>query len=329
MEMTLKALYNSLRISALQNPHLSAEPWQIEDYRTLSLAEMFERLGEKEIFLDRSSFLAYANEYDSPEELLEAVISEEQAETEESDQIYLLFFELWRRLVPEKQSLSLICDELDYQIFLFDSETLDRRDSLEDALASFYSILVENLDNGLSQKDVFITVAEYCANDVSSFLYDYISELVELKEYVYATELLEQFYPFVPDRFWFDFLHARLAGVHNIRQANLRIRKLVQEMQKEPQLALNFDILSYLSQGVDIELFREIVIQSLPQIESEDDLCDLFRLSADFFESAGNRSSQKQLEELLERREGRDQNEVVAPSDSDIKTLKGLLATQS
>ncbi|MBS0654486.1 MAG: hypothetical protein JSR46_01805 [Verrucomicrobia bacterium] len=325
MEMASKALYNSLRISVLQDPGIVADDWQIEDYRMLPLEGLFRRLEDHEIFLDRASFMAYADEHDSPEELLAALISEDQADTEESDRIYLLIFEIWRKLVPEKQSVSLICDELDYQIFLFDEERLERREPLEDALAAFYSTLVENLDSGLSEKEIFLAISEYCAHDLPSFLYDYISDLLDQREHSFASELLEQFYPFVPDKLWFDFLCARIVGINNTRQASQRIRMIIQETQRSSYLALNFEILTYLSHGIDIELFREVAHLILLQVESEEDLQDLFSTTADFFESYGDKNGQKQIGELLANRKDKSLDGSLVDADPDIEAFKKVL----
>src|SRR5207253_733099 len=119
MDIAQKALYNSLRMSFLQDTEIFVEPWKIEDYRMLSFEELFLRLHKREIFVDKSTFISYANEFDTPEELAEW-LAESEVATEDFDQIYLLIFELWRRLIPEKPSVSILCDELDYQIYNFD-----------------------------------------------------------------------------------------------------------------------------------------------------------------------------------------------------------------
>ena len=42
-----------------------------------------------------------------------------------------MIFELWRRLVPEKQTVSLIADEVDYQISAYDLGELERMELLD------------------------------------------------------------------------------------------------------------------------------------------------------------------------------------------------------
>src|SRR5262249_4793114 len=73
MELKGKALYNLLKINALDNPKVASAPWQIEDLSTLSTSKLFERLNRLNLSLDENSFLLYANEAESPEELTDYV----------------------------------------------------------------------------------------------------------------------------------------------------------------------------------------------------------------------------------------------------------------
>ncbi len=317
MKVASKALYNSLRISAWQDPDISVEAWQIEDWRALAQEELFKRLGDYGLVWDRATFISYANEYDSPEELVEDLIEQEEDELEEGgvqkqDCLYLLIFELWRRLVPEKQSLSLVCDELDEQIFAYDRATLERREPLEDALSSFYTLLQESLDNGLSHEEVFSAVVEYCANDIPSFLYDYMSELLDQHENSYAEELLEQFYPFMPEKCWFDLLLARLVAVHSTRQAALRIRQIFLDHLPNPDINLNFEILAYLSHGADIEFFKEVALHTIGLIDAEEDVVELLHVTHEFFGSYGRADIQRELERLMQRRSQLPREELLA-----------------
>src|SRR4051812_28437996 len=109
-----KALYNLLRMHWLNNPNVKVEAWQIEDYRNLTLKILFDRLRQFSIHLDSESFIAYAEECETPEELAESFIGDRHLSIEQEDLIYLLVFELWRRLVTHKLSLSIFCNDLDH-----------------------------------------------------------------------------------------------------------------------------------------------------------------------------------------------------------------------
>jgi hypothetical protein len=301
MENAPKALYNSLRIRVLEDPSLEFEPWQVEDLRLLTPLELFTRLSEKAIVLDKARFIAFANEYDSPEELTEALIPEEHEE--EMDFVYLLIFELWRRFVPEKQTISLICDELDYQIFLYDTDALETLEPLDDAISTLYSVLKENVDQGTPPVVAFTAIQEYCAHDLVSFLYDYILQLIDGKEYSYAGELVEQFYPFLQDKTgskkkWFDFLLAQIRGVNDPRYAFATISKVLSE--NEPDLLLSFDILEYLAPYNHVELVSEVTKRTLPIVTDEEDLQELCYLLSDYFGQHGCETLKTQVNALMQ-----------------------------
>lgn len=304
MDISPKALYNSLRMSFLQNPTFSVERWKVEDYRQIPLEELFSRLQEFDLILDRHSFLAFADEYDSPEELFDHLIAdrEDEGDEENQDQLYLLLFELWRRLACEKQSISIICDELDYQIFLYDQGQAESVEALENALASFHAALEENVDQGLSRDQVFEAVSEYLANDVQSFMIDYISDLIDHHEYAYSEELLEQFYPYMPDKKWFDLFHARIIGSQDIRKGHELVAKIFRHESANPDLQFNLDILSYLVALPDYELFRHVAIRSLPLIQEEDELLELLHLGSDICHSLDMHEKGDALHALFDAR---------------------------
>lgn len=278
-------------MSFLQNPTFSVERWKVEDYRQIPLEELFQRLQAFDLILNRQSFLAFADEYDSPEELFDHLAadredsSDDQSEHNKDDQLYLIIFELWRRLACEKQSISIICDELDYQIFLYDQGQADSVEALENALSSFHAALEENVDQGLSRDEVFEAVSEYLANDVQSFMIDYISDLIDHQEYAYSEELLEQFYPYMPDKKWFDLFHARIIGSQDIRKGHELVAKIFRHESANPDLQFNLDILSYLVALPDYELFRHVAIRSLPLLEEEDELLELLHLGSEICHS--------------------------------------------
>ena len=294
MENTTKALYTSLRMRFLEDPTLQIERWKVEDFRALSLDELFSRLGEKDITLDKARFIAYANEYDTPEELTETFVDEELEE--ESDYIYLLVFELWRRLVPEKQTITLIADELDYQIFLYDTEAIDSVEALDDAIASVYEVLKENVDHGALPKSAFFAIQEFCAHDILSFLYDYISQLIQARELAFAAERIEEFYPFIPEKKWFDFLHAQIIGVHEPKQSLAAIGKII--TTNRPDLLLNFDIMEYLCGVNSLPLFCDVAKQTLSLLTEEEDLQELMGVCSEYFSHHSREDAEKGIQAI-------------------------------
>src|SRR5690606_18870981 len=130
------------------------------------------------IQIDRQSFFHFADSCDTPEELTDLLLPDAAAE-KQRDSVYLILFKLWRRLVPKKQSLSVFCEELDHQIFLYDMGELSSDEPIQDALANLLEILDENADSGVDPQEVLQAITEYCAHDLESFILDYISDLLD------------------------------------------------------------------------------------------------------------------------------------------------------
>lgn len=238
-----KALYNLLRLNAVDDPSLKADPWALEDLRILSLEELFDRIQ-----LDRAIFDQFATNCDTPEELAELLLSDGASEAER-DPFYLLVFELWRRLFPEKQTLSIFCDELDTRISLYDHGSPESDELIQDALANLLEVLDENADAGADPEDIFSSICDYCAHDLESFLYDYISDLLDSGNSLYASELIEGFSPYIIEPLWFDFLRVRLLSYTDIGDANLAMHRL---LESELDLPLLLEIIRFLANDPEL-----------------------------------------------------------------------------
>lgn len=330
MHMERRALYNSLRMNWLLNPELALEKWQVEDYREIALNQLFNRLAEKEIQLDRVSFLALADEVDTPEELSDDLVADVDLSTSEQDQIFLLVFELWRRLVPEKQSLSIFCDELDFQVHAYDQnqdhESLATTEAIQDVLANLAQVLDENTDHGGDPKEVFESISCGCANDIESFLYDFIAEQLDNKNDSYATELLDNFYNYVIDSKWFDILKARLLAVGEEENFDVMIRQLVNQAISEKNLEFNFEVFSVLTQISENKLFATLVKQSLPLLQNEEDLQDLLAISIEYCQRLDLESKEKALQKILERRSKIALEKACRPNDPDFSELLRIIS---
>ena len=196
MEVERRALYNLLRMSWRLDPKIQVEPWQIADYRSLTTQQLFALLNQHGIRIDQASFMAFAEENDTPEEFAEALRPDE-LDPKSQDKLYLIIFELWRRLKPEKPSLSILCDELDHQLIHMTKKRSRVLNPLKCVLANLLEVLNENVDQGIKPKQAFKFVSEGCAHNVEDFLYDFISELLDDGNYSFAGELFEGFGQYV------------------------------------------------------------------------------------------------------------------------------------
>ena len=320
-----RALYNLLRMNWLSDPQLMVEPWQVEDYRLLSLSELFDRLNHLAINLNKESFQTHADFYDSPESLTEHLIGDRTLRAQEEDKIYLAVFELWRQLVTEKPSISIFCDELDHLIFLYDHDQLQNFTLLHDALANLLVILDENVDEGLEPKEAFELISNYCANDLQTFLYDFIAEQIDDENESYAQELLDDFDPYLGKDKWFAFLRVRLVSHSNPRTAHRLLTQLIEEYEEAADLEFNLEVLSFMTEIGNPELFNELASQTLLLLKTEEDLQDFLAICADYYHRLDNEVQEKIFQELIQKRNAKPKHKAVYANDSDVKHLMTLL----
>jgi hypothetical protein len=321
------ALYNLIRMNWLNDPQLSVEPWQVEDYRALPLPALFERLKTHSIDLDKAKFTIYADECDSPEELSEHLIGDHPLEAKIEDQIYLIIFELWRRLMTEKPSLSIFCSELDYQIYLHDREELSQPSHLQNALANFALLLNENVDQGFSTQEAFKLITPYFANDIESFLYDYIYELIEEDNESYAQDLLDNFAPYLKGNKWFELLYIRLIERSNNRLADKLLIHLIEDYFDEKDVDFNLELLGYMIDIGKSQEFKKFALQTIEIINNEEEFQDLLMLTSDYFHRLDNEIQEKQIQSILKNREQKEPETALDTQDTDRKSYLKLMQT--
>lgn len=319
------ALYNLIRMNWLNDPKLPVEPWQVEDYRALHTPTLFERLFQFSIQLDRTSFIAFAEECDSPEELAEHLIGDKSFDAKTEDQIYLLVFELWRRLLTEKPSLSILCNELDYQIYLNDKGEAAHLTGLQDALANFALLLNENVDEGLSPQEAFKLIAPYFANDIESFLYDYIYDLIDEDNESYAQDLLDNFAPYLKGNKWFELLYVRLIEHSNARLADKMLTHLMEDYLDENDLNFNLELLNFMVDSGNMNDFKSLMEKSMKLIQKEEDFNDLLNLCIDYFHRLDKEKLEQETQALLTSRSSIHPEKTVSQNDADVKKLAKIL----
>lgn len=311
-----KAIYNLLRLNQAEDPTLKAEPWALEDLRACPMEELFARLHKYKVQLDRKAFIHFSEQCDTPEELTDLLLPDEALE-EARDPFYLVVFELWRRLLPEKQSLSIFCDELDDRIGLYDQGKLENDEVIQDALANLLEVFDENADSGANPEDILIAVSDFCAHDIESFICDYISDLLDSGNPLYASELIEGFSPYVTEPLWFDFLRARLLTFTDIGDANLAMHRL---LENELELLLLLEMLRFLSANAEHDLFKLAVKKTLPLLTSQEELIEVMQLIADFYRRLDEDEKEKAVQKVLCQRK-------IGPlRSSDLETLQELIA---
>jgi len=310
-----KAIYNLLRLQADEDPSVKAEEWALEDLRPVSLDALFSRLKKYQVEPEKGSFQQFARQCETPEELSDLLFPDSMEESAR-DPFYLLIFELWRRLLPEKQSLSIFCDELDHRIALYDQGLLESDEPIQDALTNLLEVLDENADSGVEPEQVLAAISDYCAHDQIDFLYDYISDLLDEGNSLYASELIEGFYPYAPDNFWFDFFRIRLLALTDIGDANAAAHRL---LENELSLPLLLEMLRFLASGTERELFTLSLKKAAVLVKDQEELIEMLAIMADYYEALHEDDLVKSIQKLMDsRQEG-------PPRPSDFQILQKLI----
>lgn len=312
-----KALYNLLRLNAAEGETVSAESWALENLRDLSQEELFSRLQKEDVALDPHAFLQFAEQCETPEELADLILPD-QLSDDERDPLYLLIFELWRRLLPEKQSLSIFCDELDHRIALYDQHEEEADELIQEGLANLLEVLDENADTGAEPEAVFTAICDYCATDLETFLFDYIANLLDSGNSLYASELIEGFSPYVVEPLWFDFLRVRLLAFTDIGDAEVAMHRL---LESDLDLLLLTEMIRFLSKREDSELFSLCIEKILPLLKTQEEFVEVLNATADHYRDIDS-DLFGSIQSLIKKQQAPEQ----APSPLDLQTLENLLA---
>lgn len=316
-----RALYHLLRMNQLADPSFPVELWQIEDYRELPLTELFDKLRLFGIDLNRIGFIAFGDECDSPEEFTDELIGEQHLKPSQEDQIYLLVFELWRRIMREKPSLSIICHELDHQIYLFDQNAAENPLELENALNHFSEILEKNVDEGVSPQEAIQLISGYTANDIETFLYDFISEQIEKGNESYSYELLDTFDPYLIENKWFKLLRLRLSGYPLTKTAQRLLEEIIEDHLNESDLDFQLELLSAIGEMKEHETFFIIAKSTLPLVKTEENLQDLLLISLEYFQRTDQLDKEKKLNDTINTRSHLQLNALIDKTDRDLQLL--------
>lgn len=325
MKIEKRALYNLMRMNWLMNPSIVAEPWQVEDYRTLPIEKIFDRLKAHEIRLDKSSFLAFAAEVDTPEELNDFLLDDTEADVVTQDQVYLLVFELWRRLITDRPSLSIFCDELDYQIHEYDATDGANSEHMQDVIGNLQEILDENSDQGGAPADIFKSICSDCANDVENFLYDYISDHLAAGHDLYVSELLDGLTPYISDVKWFGLLRAQLLASQDSSSSQDLAQQLIEYYGNGGDVEFNLELLTFIVHGGDQASFVSLVKKTLPLLTIEDEFQSLLGICMDFYRRSDKEKKEKEIEKMLTRRSHLHLEGDLKPKDPQYAELLALL----
>lgn len=324
MLLQRKAVYNliQLNLSKILTGELKVsdlEPWQLEDYRALPTENLFLLLNELHVKIEAADFEKYRRIFEDPEEMTDSVA--EGRNPLEQDRIFLIIFELWRRFFPEKRSLSIFCDELDYQMTCYD---LEKPNKVQDSLIYLQKLLEHQVDGGLAPKEAFHIIQEYCANDIESFLFDYILAEIEQGNLSNAVELLEGFSVYVSS-IWFDYLKTRTSLHEDSEEGYELLEKLVNKVTRKTNLDLVKEILFFLAMNGTPSLFSKLAKKATTYLEIEGDFQEILEGCYAHFDHLELKIQALTVAEIFNKRSSIDLNEPLSQEDPDLLKLRQLL----
>ncbi len=321
-----RSLYNLLAMNLKRDPSLEVDPWQVVNYREMEEKELFQGLEGFGIYLDHDHLKLYIEESDSPEDLSQYLAIDENVERQE--QIYLLIFEVWRRQASTKQSLSLFCDELDHQIELYEEGKLENDEDLQVILLYFQNILDDFIDDGGELGQGLLLVAGYSCHDLEIFLYEYISHQIDLENDIYASEVLDGFYPHLNSKRWFDFLRVRLVTLVDSDESEAMLERLLEQLRDPDDLHLIFEILTFMIYTGHREKFQQAFFRAHTFLRTEADLRELLQLASDFLNSL-EEEGEGVIREIQEARKDREGDMPLDPTDPALDVLRDLILIES
>lgn len=320
-----RAFYNLLRMDGAEEFLAQAREWQTADYRAWSTKELFVALQKEGVHLNPDSFLLYTEQCESPEEVTDVLLGDQEDE-DKLEKSYLLIFELWRRLCVDKQSLSVFCDELDHQMRLYEQEE-ENEEVLQEMLTQLENILDQNADKGEDPKILFELVTNFLAHDLEDFIYDFAAAQLDEGRDVYASELVDGFYDYLETPLWLDFLKARLLATVDVEEATMMIGRLLEQLQENPDLDLLFEMLRCLIYQEEIPLFYHVFELIEPLLEREGDFQDLLEVMMDYFNTLDREEEERKVSAILAKRERIDKEREFMMQDVDFQELKKLVNT--
>lgn len=325
MEIKGKALFNLLKMSWHEDKNSDVKQWQIEDLRDLSIEELYSRLKELGVILNDESFYLYAENCDSPEDLADCVWFQDE-DLEGHDKAYLLLFELWRRLLPEKLCLSIFCDEMDQLINLYDQGSLENEEPLQNALSILEDILDDAYDEKGKPQAIFNEISNYCAHDLERFIIDYISDQITEKNETYASELVDAFYDYSSDHRRFDLLRARLFSCADLEESNIIYGRILEDLADDPDLELILLFAESLIHRGDVRLFMKAVKLALPLLKNEDEFQDLLTMTEEYYRCLDRDSEAHTVKGLLEKRSSSSPDTLLDPSDAALEHISRMIS---
>ena len=291
-----RALFNLLRTKAESGDSQGIKEWQIRDYRALSIDQLFDGLLDLGIDLDLDQFEVAAENVDAPEEIAAAMAPP----GEPYDKVYLYIFELWRRLFDDRETISIFCDELDNALLNYDDDPITNGEVVYGLLKELVSILEQNVALGQKPKTLFKLIAEFLSHDLESSIYNYIQDLIEQDRHMAASEITENFMPYVELKIWFELLNIKLMHGVSSSDATARVSLFLEKVDMAKDLDLYMELLHFLNQTGYKELFESVYAKAVKLVSRRDEYIECLDILHEYFHLNDKKKEEKLVRGLLE-----------------------------
>lgn len=282
LRLETKALYSSLAM--VDRSKSTKKTWETREWRNQSLENLVSELHELGFIFDKKQFYHWAGECDTPEELFELAVGDEEND-KKRDHFYLILFELWRRLVPEKRSLSIIADDIDHCIQAFDLNSPILESQVEALLGEWGRVLDSLRDAGRTEEEALEAIEPFFAHDVPDFVIDFLLDLLGRKEYAFAAQILEKVGTHcVREPLWIKFIELQLA-LHdeNVIEVRKKLGELVSALltMEECDVELTLALCDIALELQKEELLVRLLEKLLPHLEEKEDFLAVLELLED------------------------------------------------
>ncbi len=326
MDFQGRAFYNLLRFNSLEEPALkNYERWQIEDYRSLTDQLLFQRLNALSLEIDLNFFLKIAVNFDSPEALADYLTPDEFG-AKESDQTYLVLFELWRRYRKDCRSFSIFCDELDYWMHVYDGQKEDVDDIIYSYLFELENFLDEETDKGKSEAEVFVGISSYFAHDLENFIYDFIYDLIDKESLTIASELVDAFLPYVNRSIWFEYLRLKIFSKEEMDSFSSLMHRFTEKVLDLKESELILEVLDLLIECSLIDLFLSTFKKAAYLIKNQEMLIEYATVLKQFFESIEDPYKVGHIQAFLARYQTKNRDKKSLFEPAQVKELLTWIA---
>lgn len=235
-DMATKALYNNILLYGAHEARVSKsserDDWKSCNWRARRIEDLFEELDRLGVHFDRRQFLSWASESDSPEDLLSLIMPDEYEtlSSDTVDHVYLIIFELWRRLIPERRPLSIVADDIDHAIVEYDKREDDDIGPVQvlTKLLFEYIRILQSAQDQLDEQDseerkallmkgyttqahaLFGMTEPYFVHEIGRFIFDFVIEELTYETLYDFSPIVEGIHPFLVPVLWADSMLAHL-----------------------------------------------------------------------------------------------------------------------